>query len=72
MYMPIITDELASDLSLLSLLPSDEEVKEFCKMSTQIILQKQTNKNQSTTFISRKVLEKAAAKLKVSQFHQPF
>ncbi len=68
--MPAISDELASDLSLLRSLPSDEEVKEFCKMSTQIILQKQTIKKQSTTLISRKVLEKAAAKLKVFQFHQ--
>jgi hypothetical protein len=63
MYMPSLSDELVSDLSLLSSLPTDDEVKEFSKMSTQIILQNQFQKSKHGTFISRKILEKAASKL---------
>ena len=64
MYMPSISDELASDLRLLSQLPSDDEVKEFCRMSAQIVLQGQLHKN-GGNFISKKILEKAAAKLNI-------
>ena len=63
MYMPSFSDELVSDLSLLRSLPSEDEVKEFCKMSTQIVLQNQMQKSKHGTFISRKILEKAASKL---------
>jgi hypothetical protein len=65
--MPAISDELASDLRLLSQLPSDEEVKEFCKMSTQIFLQGQLQNSDKFkgNFISKKILEKAAAKLSI-------
>ena len=35
MYLQNLSDELVSDLVLLNSLPSEDEVKEFCKMSSQ-------------------------------------
>ena len=63
MFMPSLTDELVADLGLLSSLPSEDEAKEFCKMSSQLVLLNHLQRSKHGTFISRKILEKAAAKL---------
>jgi hypothetical protein len=65
MFLPNLSDELVSDLSLLNFLPSEEETNEFCRMSSQLVLQNGLQKSRHGTFISRKILEKAAAKLAI-------
>jgi len=58
-----ITRELYNDLILINTLQSEETVKEFCRMSSQLILNQTERKRD--TFLSKKLLEKAASKLKI-------
>lgn len=63
MLSPKITRELFNDLSLLNTFQSEDTVKEFCRMSTQVILDDGERKRD--TFLSKKLLEKAALKLEI-------
>jgi hypothetical protein len=60
-----LSDDLVSDLGLLNSLPSGDEAKEFCRMTAQLIAQGQFQRSKHGTYVSRKVLEKAAAKLDI-------
>ena len=63
MLSPKITREIFNDLSLLNTFKSDDTVKEFCRMSTQLIFNESERKRD--TFLSRKLLDKAALKLEI-------
>ncbi len=63
MLSPKITRDIYNDLSLLNDLQSDETTKEFCRMSLQLISTETEKKGDS--FLSKKLLDKAAIKLDI-------